>query len=129
MKIGKIVIAAVLAGLAMWIIAGIWHDLILPKMTPNHHAHEGIGVILIAYLILGGFMAGIFSRLKPAPFHPLLAGALFGAVIGLLWVFPHELALAGAQGSALAYVFKNGAWHGVEQAFGGVVIGLILRQP
>ncbi len=46
-------------------------------------------------------------------------------VIGLLWVFPHGLAMAGAHGDSISYVFKNAAWHVVEQGVGGIVIGLV----
>lgn len=38
----------------------------------------------------------------------------------------HELAMVGAHdGNSLAYVFRNGAWHMVEQGIGGVIVGLV----
>ena len=56
---------------------------------------------------------------------PVWEGLRFGMIMGVLWVFPHELAMAGAHGDSLAYVFKNAAWHLVEQGVGGIVIGLV----
>jgi len=46
---------------------------------------------------------------------PVIEGLKFGALIGLLWVFPHDLAMAGAHGDSLSYVFKNAILHIVEQ--------------
>ena len=123
----KIGFAAICAGVVMWVVAGLWHNLILPGLYASRHpAHEGIGLLLVAYLILGAFMAALYPRLSLWR-QGLLGGALFGAIIGVLWVFPHELALAGAHGTSLWYVLKNAAWHLVEQSFGGAVIGAILQ--
>ena len=58
----------------------------------------------------------------------MISGLVFGALIGILWVFPHELAMVGAHGEPLAYVFKNAAWHAVEQGLGGIVVGLSYRR-
>ncbi|MCP4132684.1 MAG: hypothetical protein GY754_17090 [bacterium] len=61
------------------------------------------------------------KTLKHAP-----AAGGFGIIIGILWVFPHELVMAGAHhGKSIAYVFKNAAWHMVEQGLGGIITGLI----
>jgi|TARA_Y100000294_G_C8475494_1_gene304549 hypothetical protein len=57
-KIKKITFTILLSGLSMWAIAGLWHNLILPSFYEDSHAtHEGIGLMLFAYLILAGFMA------------------------------------------------------------------------
>ena len=57
--------------------------------------------------------------------RPIIEGLRFGMVIGVLWVFPHELAMAGAHGDSISYVFKNAAWHMVEQGVGGIIIGFV----
>lgn len=47
--------------------------------------------------------------------------------MGITWVFPHELAMAGAHaGTSIPYVFQNSAWHLVEQGLGGLVISFVL---
>lgn len=122
-------LAALAAALVMWGVAGIWHEVIMAPFyqAETHAAHQGTGLIALAYLVLGALMAGLYGRLSLAgPFWR--RGLIFGAVIGLLWVFPHELAMAGAHGDPLAYVFKNAAWHLVEQALGGLALAWVFAR-
>lgn len=129
MNIKKLVLSTVTVGFTMWVISGLWHNLILANFyaSETEATHEGIGILIIAYLILGLFMAYLYPRFFQGG-RPAIEGLKFGALIGLLWVFPHELAMAGAHGESLSYVFKNGEWHAVEQGLGGIVLGLIHGQ-
>ena len=126
MKMKKFILATVAGGITMWIVAGIWHNIIMANFYNKQHAeYEDIALLIIAYLILAMFMSylyPLFNKLE----NRVLNGLLFGCIIGLLWVFPHELVMAGAHGSSVLYVIKNGAWHLVEQGIGGIVIVLIL---
>lgn len=129
MNTKQLVIATVASGFVMWALAGLWHKILAVAFytRETHASHEGVGIILVAYLILGLLMTYLFPA--PKPDHNLLvAGLIFGAIIGVLWVFPHELAMAGAHGKPLAYVFKNAAWHIVEQGMGGVAIALVVSK-
>lgn len=123
----KAALTVLATGFAMWVAAGLWHNLIVPSFyaQAGHASHEGIGVLLIAYLILAGFMLTIYAR-APGE-RSWRAGLGVGVFVGVLWVFPHELALAGAHGEPLAYVFGNAAWHAVEQGLGGLVLAAIAR--
>ena len=57
---------------------------------------------------------------------PIFEGLRFGMIIGILWVFPHELAMTGAHdGKSVIYVIKNAGWHIIEQGIGGIIMGLI----
>lgn len=110
----------------MWLLAGLWHEMFMAKFYSNnaHGPHEGLGIIFVAYMVLGVLMAYLYpSRYKGG--RPAIEGFKFGVLIGILWVFPHELTMAGAHGGSIAYVFKNVAWHMIEQGLGGVVIGFI----
>ncbi len=129
MKVKKLILTTLTVGFIMWVISGIWHNLILANFYASEveATHEGIGVLLIAYLILGLFMAYLYPRFFKGG-RPVIEGLKFGALIGLLWVFPHDLAMAGAHGESLSYVFKNALWHAVEQGLGGIVLGLIHGQ-
>ena len=68
---------------------------------------------------------GGLSRMALKGGYPVAEGLRFGVLIGLLWVFPHGLAMAGAHGKSIAYVFKNTAWHLIEQGVGGIIIALV----
>jgi len=128
-NIKKLIVSTVIVGLAMWIIAGLWHNLILANYyaRETEATHDGVGIMLIAYFILALFM----SYMYPIGYKggsPIFEGLRFGALIGLLWVFPHELVMVGAHGEPILYVFKNAIWHMVEQGLGGIVIGLIYNK-
>ncbi len=126
MNLKKLALATLVGGFAMWVISGLWHNLILANFyaSETEASHEGIGILLIAYLILSLIMSYMYP-LGYKGGRPTIEGLRFGALIGLLWVFPHELAMAGAHETSISYVFKNALWHMVEQGLGGIVIGLI----
>lgn len=110
----------------MWLLAGAWHELLAAKFYTSEAdaTHEGIGIIFIAYMILALLMAYLYP-LGYKGGRPTVEGLRFGVLMGLLWVFPHELAMAGAHGDSIPYVFKNAAWHMIEQGAGGIVIGVV----
>ena len=121
-KFRKLLLATLLGGLGMWIVAGIWHNLIMANLYEHVHArHEGLGILLVAYFVLAVLMAYMYP-LGYKGRKPIVEGVRFGAIIGLLWVFPHGLAMAGAHGTSIMYVIKNSLWHIVEQGIGGVII-------
>ena len=54
-----------------------------------------------------------------------MSGRAWNAIgLGLLWVLPHGLAMAGAHDTSVVYVVKNSAWHLVEQGIGGALVAL-----
>jgi hypothetical protein len=121
----KFILAVLITGFLMWVVAGIWHNLIMPSLYEEVHAtHEGIEIMLVAYFILAGFMAYLYPRLYDGK-KPVRDGLKFGIIIGLLWVFPHELAMVGAHSESILYVIRNAIWHMVEQGIGGIVLALV----
>jgi len=129
MKRARPFLAAALAALSMWLLAGLWHTVVMVTFyTERTHAeHDGVGLILVAYLVLAGLMTWVFRRRRPE--RPAREGLLVGALVGVLWVFPHELAMAGAHGGSVLYVLQNGAWHVVEQGIGGAILGAVHGEP
>ena len=121
----KYIFAAAAGGASMWSLAGLWHLVLMPHFyaTEAHATHEGSLLISGAYAVLGALMAHVYP--KYVADQSLTAGIKFGALIGLLWVFPHGLVMAGAHGESVVYVFKNAAWHLVEQGVGGGVIAFV----
>lgn len=126
MNIKKFILATLAGSMTMWLLAGLWHELIMAKFyaTETQATHEGTGIIFLAYLALGVLMAYIYP-LGYKGGRPAMEGLRFGIIIGLLWVFPHGLAMAGAHGDSILYVIKNTAWHLIEQGAGGILIGLV----
>ena len=113
----------------MWIIAGLWHNLVLPSITENVEAHhEGIGIMLIAYFILAFLMSWLFTMILTNISNPILSGLKIGVIVGILWVFPHGLAMAGVHETSIFYEIKNALWHTIEQGTGGIIIALFFRK-
>lgn len=121
----RLLFTALIGGFSMWVVAGIWHTILAVHFYKNetNAEHKGLSVILLAYLILGLLMTHIYTNSHRS--STTLEGFYFGAIMGVLWVFPHELAMAGAHGESISYVFKNGLWHIIEQGLGGMVISIV----
>ncbi len=122
----RVVLATTLGGVAMWVTAGVWHNLILPRTVAGAEAHhEGLLVGLIAYFTLALLMVYLYAtRRKRRPV--VVEGLILGMVTGILWVFPHGLTLAGIHGTSIAYEVRNALYHVVEQGIGGVVVAVII---
>ena len=123
----KILTSTIVGGLSMWILAGLWHNLILPTVNKNIHAHhEGIGILLIAYFILAFFMTYVYTLINKKN-KPVLEGLKIGILIGIIWVFPHGLAMAGTHDTSILYEIKNTIWHIFEQGVGGIIMAAFLK--
>ncbi|MDH5465119.1 MAG: hypothetical protein OEW60_05780 [Thiovulaceae bacterium] len=123
------VMAMLLSALGMMMLAGVWHEVIMLKFYAKETgaSHEGTAIIFLSYLILSFLMVVLYNQRKSYA-QKLRDGIYFGALMGVLWVFPHELAMAGAHGESLSYVLINGVWHVVEQALGGFIIAFIFSR-
>lgn len=125
----KLLIGTLSGGFGMWAIAGIWHNLIKANFYNSINAkHDAIGVFLVAYFILALIMAYIYP-LRYKCENYLKEGIIFGAIIGLLWVFPHGIIDAASHGdTTYLYQFKNALWHMIEQGIGGIIIAFVYRK-
>jgi hypothetical protein len=121
----KLLLATLAGGLGMWVTAGLWHNMALPHLNKDIQPHhEGLGLMLIAYFILAGLMTYIYSLLNTSN-ERVFDGIKLGVIVGVLWVFPHGLAMAGAHDTSVIYEIKNTIWHMVEQGIGGVIVAFV----
>jgi len=122
----KLILATIAGGIGMWVTAGFWHNLILPsfdnKILPHH---DGLIIALVAYFILSFLMAYIYL-LSYKGIKPVFEGLKIGVIIGILWVFPHGLAMAGEHNTSIIYEVQNTFYHMIEQGIGGIIIASIL---
>jgi len=126
----KLFLSTSAGGFAMWIEGGLWHNLVLPILDSNVKAHhDGLIVVLISYFVLALLMAYIFSRSYQKDKSVVLEGLKTGIVIGILWVFPHGLAMAGTHDTSIVYEIKNTLYHMIEQGIGGIIVALIMAKP
>lgn len=125
----KYVFSTLTTGLGMWVIGGLYHNLILPAFNEAIKPHhQGLGITLIAYLILGLIMTYLYSHTYSG-IHSLPKGLQLGIIIGILWVFPHGLAMAGTHQTSIIYEIKNTIYHIIEQGVGGIIIYYALKYP
>ncbi len=118
----KLVLTTIASGLSMWIIGGLWHNLVLPSVNENIHPHhEGLGITLLAYIILAMLMQLVLVFVREHEYK-LWYGLVFGATIGLIWVFPHGLSMAAIHHTPIIYEFKNALYHLFEQGIGGLIL-------
>lgn len=116
-----------LSGLVMWIVGGLYHNLILPAVDKQVHPHhEGLGITLIAYILLGLLMSYFYKDSRDN-IDSLPKGIRIGTIIGVLWVFPHGLTMAAVHESSISYQIANAGYHVVEQAIGGVIVFVSFR--
>jgi len=129
MNLKRLSLATLVAWTAMWVLAGVYHEVLMAHFYAErvHGEHQGLPIILLGYLILGGLLAYLME-LGYKGVDPLKTGLRYGVLVGILWVFPHELVMAGAHGESLVYVFGNGLWHVVEQGVGGILIGWVYQR-
>lgn len=123
----RFALATLASGVAMWLLAGLWHLVIVPSFYSTHGGvehHEGGWMISVGYLLLAVVMAYMYPSLSRGG-RPIREGLKLGLMVGFLWVTPHALVRAGAHDGSLTYIAINGAWHLVEQAVGGAIIGLV----
>ncbi len=116
---------AMLAGTAaMLLVGGLWEGISAKQVfyTWIHSSGSAIAMNIVAYLVLGTLMAYIYPLGYEGRHPPYREGLQFGALVGVLIVLPHGLALAGASWERILYAFENTAWHAVEQGLGGIAI-------
>lgn len=120
-------ISSVLSGFIMWVVGGLYHNLILPAVDEQIHPHhEGLGITLVAYMLLGFLMSYFYQNSKD-PENTILKGIKIGVIIGILWVFPHGLTMAAVHESSISYQITNTIYHIIEQGIGGITIFVTFR--
>lgn len=123
----KLSVSSVLAGFVMWVVGGFYHNLIIPVVNENMHAHhEGLGIILIAYILLGLLMSYFYLNSNDSK-DSIIKGIKIGVIVGILWVFPHGLTMAAVHESSFSYQFSNTFYHIIEQGIGGMIIFITYR--
>lgn len=122
-----VIISSVFSGFIMWVVGGLYHNLIMPAINKNIHPHhEGLGITLIAYILLGFLMSYFYVNSKEIG-DSLIKGIKIGAIVGILWVFPHGLTMAAVHESSISYEITNTLYHIIEQGIGGIIIFVTIK--
>jgi len=111
------------------LLAGLWHvsllgdfyrtnGVALARTEPNM-LFVALGQLILAFLMAYAYPIGYKGG------SPAKEGLRFGALIGIIWMFPWSIQMHGLWNYPLAAVIVDSAWHVVQEGIGGIVIGLI----
>jgi len=131
MNIQKFLLSTIGAGLVMFLLAGLWHMILMSDIYAGdlNRAEPILYLIAVSYLILALLMSYMYPKGIEGT-NKIANGIKFGILVGLIWVLPHALILhAVTEGGALNVILIDALWHIVEQSCGGVVIALIYGIP
>jgi hypothetical protein len=126
------IIATVVAGLAMFMLAGLYTGVIAKGfMTANVDANmirmqPNMMLIASGYLFLAALMTLIFPHIKDLTAGSVKSGVVFGMVSGIVWMMPYSLVLFGVYRFPYIAISVDFVWALVEQGIGGILISLIL---
>ena len=129
MDIKKLLLASVGGFVVMFLLSWLWHELLMVGFYETNGAdvmreQPDMVPITLGYVVLAVLMALVYPMGYKGG-APLQEGMRFGAIVGLLWVLPLMLILSGVWNWPLTGALVDGGWHVVEQAVGGIVIGMI----
>jgi len=129
MNFKKMMFALVAGFVAMFLLSGLWHMLIMGDFyqangPSNAFAEPKMQFIIVGYFILAILMAYIYP-LGYKSGSPVIEGLKFGLLMGLLWILPESVVLFGVMESSGTLLVVDAIWHLVEQGIGGIVIGLV----
>ncbi len=129
MNTKKMVIALFTSFIVMFLLAGLWHMVIMADLYsgPNSLEEPMLYFIALGYFVLALIMTYIYPKGYKGG-KPVIEGLKFGILMGLLWILPLNLVFLGVmeslEGSGTV-IIVDVIWHVVEEGIGGIVIGLI----
>ena len=137
MDLKKCVFATIAAAIVMVLLAGLWYEILMKDWYADHpgmselilRAKPLLLYIGLGYLVLAALMAYIYPKGIEGT-NKVINGLKFGALMGLLWIFPIHLVLYGVtEVFSLSVIGVDTLWHIVEQGIGGLIIALIYGTP
>ena len=124
----RFVLATILSGLVMFLLAAVWNLFIVRNFVeaniPIIRSAPIIPLIVLGYLVLALFMSCLYPRLIESNGNTIIQGFIFGIFMGLLWMLPFNIVLHGNYEFPFISLFIDTGWAIVEQGIGGIVIAL-----
>jgi hypothetical protein len=125
----RFIIGWIIASMSMFGLSYLWHGFVLNDYAQITYP---LGIYLMASALAYLFIGFLVSRAFLIPFfdkltrHPLLRGPAIGFACGLLvYIIATVVHVTFNKDMDLRYFVLDITWQGIEQAFGGFVIGLV----
>ena len=113
----------------MFGLSYLWHGIFLydyDLITYNkaiYFTAAGIAYIFIGFMVNRAFLIPFFDKISR---HPILRGFVVGFTCGILvYILATVVHVTFNKDMDLKYLVLDITWQGIEQAFGGVVVGLV----
>lgn len=119
----------ILCAIVMFGLSYLWHGVFLydyDLITYNkaiYFTAASIAYIFIAFMVNRAFLIPWFDKISR---HPLLRGPAVGFACGVLvYIVATVVHVTFNKDMDLKYLILDITWQGIEQAFGGFVVGLV----
>lgn len=129
MNATKLISAWLAAFVVIFLLSGLWHQLLLADFYAAQTAAVARAEINMVAVTIGSLiLAFLMAWMYPTGYQggsPVVEGLRFGALIGLLWILPWSVIITGIWNVGMTVTLVDAAWHVVEEGLAGVVIGLV----
>lgn len=129
MSARKMLLAALAAFAAMFLLSWVWHELLFADFyadtSPGSFREAPLlWAVGLGYAVLALLMAWMFPKGYQGG-SSVAEGVRFGMVMALVWILPLQLVLFGVLDFSIIHTAVDVPWHLVEQGIGGALIGFI----
>ena len=129
-KYGKrFLIGWIISSLSMFGLSYLWHGVFLNDYQLITYplgiylVCAAVAYLLIGFLVSRAFIIEYFDKVTR---HPLGRGPFIGFICGVLvYIIATVVHVTFNKDMDLKYLFLDIFWQGVEQAFGGLMIGIV----
>ena len=137
MKTMKLALIALGVALSIFLANSLWYAVIMRSFYENSSGswmqvsreNPSIPIILLGMFVLAVLMTVLYPRVQLGIQPAILADAVFGMLIGLIYVFPASLYYYGTTNFlAFGPMAMDVLWHSIEEGLAGVVLGLLYRR-
>ena len=125
----RFLIGWIISSLGMFGLSYVFHGIILNDYQLIQYdlwiylTAASIAYLFIGFLVSRAFLIEYFEKFSK---HPLVRGPLIGFACGMLvYIVSTTINIGFNKGLDLKYLVLDITWQGIEQAIGGVLIGLV----
>ncbi|CAN5828121.1 hypothetical protein BH11BAC7_BH11BAC7_17780 [soil metagenome] len=125
----RFVIGWIISSLLMFAVSYLWHGVILYDYAQITYplgiylTASAIAYLFIGFLVNRAFLIPFFDKISR---HPLIRGPFIGFACGVLvYIIATVVHVTFNKDMDLKYFVLDITWQGIEQAFGGFIIGLV----
>jgi len=125
----RFIIGWIISAMAMFGLSYVWHGFVLNDYAQITYplglylTASAVAYLFIGFLVNRAFLIPYFDKLTR---HPLLRGPAIGFACGLLvYIIATVVHVTFNKDMDLRYFVLDITWQGIEQAFGGFLIGLV----